>query len=275
MDFKLLKVGHCFHPEAMVMRGGSWRCAMFPAVVALIKHPRYGYMLFDTGYAKRFKEATKNFPERIFSLMIPVGLPSDEQLVTQLQAMGIDQADIKYIFISHFHADHIAGLRDFHSATYICSKNGFNIIQKLTGFRGVAKGYINQLLPPDFVTRVRFIEDMMQIPLGQSMHPFTMGHDLFADGSCIAINLPGHADGQNGLLFHDGTKVRFLVADACWTERAYTENRRPNPIAMLAMSNADQYNETLDRLSLLYGQNGTIQMIPSHCCRAFEAYKNE
>lgn len=39
---------------------GSWKQICFPATVGLLHHPELGYILFDTGYAGYFKEATKN-----------------------------------------------------------------------------------------------------------------------------------------------------------------------------------------------------------------------
>ncbi|GAA3325965.1 hypothetical protein GCM10020331_059980 [Ectobacillus funiculus] len=38
---------------------GGWKQVKFPAIAALLHHDKYGYILFDTGYARHFMEATK------------------------------------------------------------------------------------------------------------------------------------------------------------------------------------------------------------------------
>jgi len=263
MSMELLKVGHCFHPEAVVIRGGSIRAQKFPAIVALFKHPTQGYMLFDTGYAKRFLNATHGFPERLYRWCTPMHLSEQEDLLVQLSSRGIAPEDIRYIFISHFHADHIAGLADFPAATFICSQAGLNSIRTLKGFRGLIKGYLPSLVPEEFQQRVKFIEDCSQHVLEARFAPFKYAYDLFNDGSFMAIELPGHAYGHFGLLNTDDSV--FLIGDACWTEQALTADSKPHPITYLLLSDKTKYYATIDQLSQLYKNNRSIQIVPAHC----------
>ena len=271
MVFKLLKVGHCFHPEAIVVRGGSWKSAIFPAIVTLIQHPAYGNILFDTGYADRFHTVTRSFPERVYRWLTPMELPQRECLQNQLEALDIGLEEIDYVFISHFHADHIAGLIDLPRAKFFCSKSALFAFYQFSGISALRRGFLKALLPNDFRERVIAIEDTTTITLPNPMHPFSSGYDLFTDGSCIAVELPGHAAGHMGLLFHDGGTVRFLLGDACWTADAYTKSRKPNPLAHLILDNSQHYLDTIDKLAKLYGSNQQIQLIPSHCLKTYEA----
>ncbi|HED36615.1 MAG TPA: MBL fold metallo-hydrolase [Gammaproteobacteria bacterium] len=274
-ELSLLQVGHCVHPEAMVMRGHSWNKMKFPAIVALIKHPAQGYILFDTGYAKRFFDETRNFPNKLYRWLTPVSLCDKEQLIPQLNHMGIAAEDIKTIFISHFHADHISGLMDFPSSKYICSKEGYLSFVQRKGLRALIKGYLPGLMPDDFISRLRFIEDEASIKLKDAFSPFNLAYDIFNDGSCLAVPLPGHASGHVGLMVQDGDKLRFLVGDACWTEEAYTQGLRPNGLTRIIMNDMGQYYDTLDKLSRLYGNNREIYIIPSHCAKTWESWKSE
>ena len=199
-DLELLKVGHCFHPEAMVMKGHPWKPMLFPAIVGLLRHPSRGPVLFDTGYAHRFLDETRQFPNRLYRMLTPMHLDHEESLLQQLQLRGIGAEDIRYIFISHFHADHVSGLKDFPSATFLCSRAGLEAITSMGPVRGLMKGYLKNLLPADFAARVRFIEDCEEIPLDPALAPFARGHDLFGDGGYFAVSLPGHAHGHMGLL---------------------------------------------------------------------------
>lgn len=267
----LLKVGHCFHPEAMVMRGHSWKSMQFPAYVGLIKHPKLGYVLFDTGYAKRFIEATQPFPERLYRCLTPMHLCDKEQLITQLLQRGIAAEEINTIFISHFHADHIAGLMDFPQARFICSRTALNAIDQSRRVKGLLKGYLPKLLPSGFTQRCHFIEDSPTLNLSYRYAPFHLGYDIFNDGSMLAISLPGHAAGHFGLLLEHMQQTAFLIGDACWTQEAYTQGARPNTLAHIIMDNGDAYLNTLDKLSHLYSRNKGIVLIPSHCKKTIEA----
>ncbi|WP_370979410.1 MBL fold metallo-hydrolase [Agaribacterium sp. ZY112] len=277
MSLELLKVGHCFHPEAIVTRGASLRSQKFPAIVALLKHPTKGYMLFDTGYAKRFMSATQPFPQRLYRWCTPMHLCESENLHAQLHQRGIAAEDIRYIFISHFHADHIAGLKDFPAATFICSEEALSSIQRLGRFRGLIKGYLPSLLPEDICQRLVLIEQCKPCLLHTRFSPFKYAYDLFADGALLAVALPGHAYGHFGLLHIDqGT---FLVGDACWTNQALTSASRPHPIAHLLLSDTKQYYQTIDKLSQLYKKNTDVSIVPAHChdtyiCHSATSYSN-
>jgi len=264
-DFNLLKVGYCLHPEAMIIQGKSWKSIQFPAIVSLLKHPTIGWILFDTGYAKRFNQSTAKFPNSLYRLVTPMHLCDKEQLLPQLEMLNISVDDIQMIFISHFHADHIAGLLDFPNASFICSRKGLDDFQRRKGLNGLIKGYLKDLLPLDFLTRTIFIEETKSVKLESEMRPFTIGYDLFADQSYIAIELPGHAFGHYGLLFDDGQSVNFLIADACWSEEAFRNERSPNRLTDIIMANGKDYRETLSNLSQLYRSNGEIRIYPSHC----------
>lgn len=274
-EFKLLKVGHCCHPEAMVMRGHSWKSMNFPAIVGLIQHPTKGYVLFDTGYAKRFFSETQRFPENLYRLLTPVKLCDKEQLLFQLNNLDIDADEIKTIFISHFHADHISGLLDFPNAKYICSRAGLESFQQRSRLRGLIKGYLRNLLPTDFIARVIFIEEMKRIKLANEFLPFIYAYDIFSDGSCVAVDLPGHAFGHYGLLYYESNKVNFMVGDACWTEEAFKYSLKPNPLVRIIMSDGDVYLKTIDKLSSLYGCNHKLNIIPSHCQKTYDEWCRE
>ncbi len=49
--------------------------------------------------------------------MTPVYFDPAQSLVTQLREQGYVNRDIHGLILSHFHADHIAGLRDFSDLT--------------------------------------------------------------------------------------------------------------------------------------------------------------
>ncbi len=273
-EIRLLQAGFCRHPEAVVLRGASWRPAVFPAMVGLIRHPKAGWLLFDTGYASHFHTATQAFPERLYRWTTPVSCGPGDDARSQLATLGIAAEDIRHIFISHFHGDHIAGLRDFPNARFYCDRNGLMAIIGASRWGGVIRGMLPRLLPPDFIQRVCFTDSLPQAPLPQAMQPFTQGYDLFGDGVCLAIPLPGHAAGQSGLL-HRGAdgRLTLLAADACWTLRSLLERRYPHPVTRLILDDPVLYRRSLDGLADLQ-QRGGVTIVPSHCLESLQKFGN-
>lgn len=270
MSFELLKVGYCLHPEAVVSPGAPWRQIRFPSTVGLIRHPIKGVILFDTGYSTRFATATQRFPELLYAKLTPITLTPQEELLSQLAQRDIAPEDVRYIFISHFHADHIAGLQDFPQAQFICSQSALHAIESMGRWRGLTKGYLKKLLPEDMATRTTFLEGTQLIKLANGYKPFDCAHDILGDGSLLAISLPGHAHGHFGLLLANQSRPVFLVGDACWLSRNYQERSVPNRLTSLIMNSRHAYVDTLHKLSDLYCDNDNVNIVPSHCLKKYE-----
>jgi hypothetical protein len=60
----------------------------------------------------------------------------------------------------------------------------------------------------------------------------------------------------------------FLVADACWTSRAYRERRPPHFITRLILDDWGQYRATLDDLHAFAGRHPDVRIVPCHCAEA-------
>lgn len=265
IEVHLRSTGYCTHPEFLVMQGGKLSSRQFPAMVAILKHPSIGYILYDTGYAPRFYEETKSLPYWIYGKVTPVFCSAEESIAYQLQQIGIDPLEIRYIILSHFHADHVAGLKDFPQATIIAMRKAYEDVQGLTGVPAVKKAFIPNLLPEDFTQRIVYIEDKPHIsdPFGTGVFP--TGYDLFDDGEIIAIEVSGHAKGQIGLYFRTATQLFFLITDACWVSETYRELRMPSPIAALIMDSYRDFLENVRKIHQLHRQLPALRIIPSHC----------
>jgi glyoxylase-like metal-dependent hydrolase (beta-lactamase superfamily II) len=264
--------GSCRQADYFVSRRLRPRLVRFPAMFAIIQHPREGLVLFDTGYAPRFFDVTRRLPERLYSWLTPVTLNPGESAVEQVRTLGFAADDVRTVVISHFHGDHIAGLRDFPRARFRCLWRAWESVSRLSGLAALRRGFLPALLPPDFDSRLDLIDQLPEGPVPSQFAPFEGGYDLFGDASVMAVELGGHAAGQCGLLVHaDDWKRYFLVADACWTREALDRQVLPHPVARLLFDDTREYARTLARLGDLSRRAPSVVIVPTHCERTLAA----
>ncbi|MFN6077221.1 MAG: MBL fold metallo-hydrolase, partial [Fluviicola sp.] len=126
MKVHFFSAGFCSADNSHTYKNAPKGKTVFPAFCALIQHPELGNIVFDTGYSEHFFNATKNFPNRIYRWVAPVTFTKGDSAKDQLESkMGISGEYIDYVIVSHFHGDHIGGLKDFPNARFICSKKAF------------------------------------------------------------------------------------------------------------------------------------------------------
>lgn len=267
----LLQAGYCTCPEHLARGRGPWTNTRFPALFALVQHPRFGNLLFDTGYSTEFFRATRPWPYRVYRHMTPVTLREEESAVNQLAARGLRPGDIDHVLISHFHADHVSALKDFPKARYRYFPEAYEHVRGRRGLRALGAAYLPDVMPGDFDARAQPL--LQTRPLPPAYAPFREGVDVWGDESLWAVRLPGHAVGQLGLLARtaDGLEY-FLVADACWHSSAFRDNHPPHPLANLLFANPAAYRYTLGQLHQFHQSAPQVRLIPSHCDEAAARY---
>ena len=140
--------GACRHLEALSRIGGAWRAIVFPSVVALIRHPEAGPILFDAGYDPAFLAATQRLPERLYRWAAPVEIPPGRDAASQCRAAGVDPDEIGHVVLSHFHGDHVAGLHRFAKAQLHCARAGLEDLRRGSRLSTTRRGLLAALLPP-------------------------------------------------------------------------------------------------------------------------------
>jgi|ERR1043165_3714533 glyoxylase-like metal-dependent hydrolase (beta-lactamase superfamily II) len=264
LSFQWFQAGFCKHYACVTLQGGKFKKLRYPALCFFIQHPRFGNILYDTGYSQRFCALTSSFPECIYQWITPVTQTQD--LKVQLQAKNINPETINFIIISHFHSDHLGGLMDFPNAKFICHSEAWKSIKHLGRYRSLFRAFIPRLLPKDFEIRLQLLNHRQTIKLTSDMIPFDTGYDILGDGSLIVIDLPGHAKGHIGVLFQDNMgKIIFLVGDSCWHKQSFQSLRMPSLLTYLFHDNKKTYVDTIQKLHQLYLKNPKIKIIPSHC----------
>ncbi len=274
-DVKYLRVGQCRHLECIAARGGRFASVEFPSLCGLIHHSDIGWILFDTGYAEHFFTATKQFPQRLYSFALPVDLPQEQRLIAQLRCFGIAPEDIALVVVSHYHGDHVAGLKDFPRAKFIAMKAATEEMQYFSTrpWRATIQGKLPNMLPEDYFTRLNYVDDFGSIDLPNWMSPFSQAFDFLGDGSLLGIPLPGHSCGQLGLLLPDAVgRPVFFVADACWSLPACREGRAPSSLVNFLTHNGNAYRASFMKIKQLAEREPVLAILPSHCVKTWKEF---
>lgn len=265
LQWRLVEAGHCVHPEASTRSGAPLARCEFPALVALLRHPVRGWILFDTGYGEAFMRATQRLPEALYRVVTPVRMAPHQPVVAQLHRDGIAPSDIGIIVLSHLHGDHVGGVLDFPHSQVWCSHDAWQDLQGRSRLSALAHGLIPQLLPGADDNWLSFLESAPKLRLPAELAPFAVGHDLLGDGSLLAVPLPGHAAGHFGACFRSAGRWVFLVGDAAWSRRAIEDNLPPPRWATSWLGDTRVYRATLQQLHALAARRTGVLLVPSHC----------
>jgi glyoxylase-like metal-dependent hydrolase (beta-lactamase superfamily II) len=261
----LLDTGYCLAWEDHALAGGRHAQIQCHSLVALLQHPQHGWLLWDTGYHPRILEATATLPYSLYRRITPLFLRPELAVARQLGAFGLKPPDIRLIFVSHFHADHIAGLRDFPDATYVTLRAAYQHVAPRRGFSALRRGFLPMLLPGDFARRAEF-PDTFAGPLLPGLGPTC---DYFGDGSLLLVLLPGHARGQIGMLAQTESGPVLFAADCCWLSRSIREVRPPARIANFIADSPAAVLDTIRRAHTFAQAHPDVRIVPSHCPEAF------
>jgi glyoxylase-like metal-dependent hydrolase (beta-lactamase superfamily II) len=272
MKIKLIDTGYCESFENIAIQGGAYKKIKYPSLVGILKHPTKGIILFDTGYSERIFEVTKRFPARIYSWILPPTLLPNQSVKSQLKTMGIAPEEVNYIIISHFHADHTCGLKDFHKATFVYSTTALEHLISLTSkIKATKEAVLWDLIPKDLEQRSWLYQNDATVLSFKDKH-LGRSYDLFGDGSVLLNDLPGHLTGQIGALITTNKEKYFLIADACWLSKSYRQNILPSSISRLIISDFKAFKSTLKKIHYYHKANPAVHIIPTHCEKTVQHY---
>jgi N-acyl homoserine lactone hydrolase len=159
----------------------------------VIKHGN-DYMVWDTGYAPG---SNANAPKIT--------------LVEQLAQMNVKPEQVKYVGISHFHADHTGQLPSLPGATLLIGAREWEALTAAKPMTGAnVAGFTHW------------------ISGGGKVEPQELDKDVFGDGTVVILRTPGHTPGHQSLLVRLKEMGPVLLAgDAAHFHENYDNDRVP------------------------------------------------
>lgn len=269
----LLEAGHTTHSAGVARRGAGRAPVRFPALVGVVRHAG-GVVLVDTGYAPRVVEALSHGIDRVYGGLLPVHVGPDESAVAQLSARGIDASDVTHVVVTHLHADHVGGLRDFPSARVVVARRAVEEARRVRGFGRLRRGLAPALLPDDLADRLL---DPASLPRADDadLDPLAGARDLLGDGTVVVVPLPGHATGHLGVQVRTADRDVLLIGDAAWDRRAVTHGELPAPVVRLLSADWPRYTRTIDALHRLAERRPDLLVVPAHDAAAIAEARAE
>lgn len=172
-----------------------------PLPMFAFRHPR-GVVIFDTGINHRgLENPVIWWGSSVDNLEIQA--KKEDCLPFQLQKVGIDPQEVKYIIMSHLHIDHAGEMESFPHATFV-----------------VRHSELSFAWWPDPHMRFTYaFQDLKNTRCFDYLEiPDFIDFDLFKDGSLVTIHTPGHTPGHQSLMVRlsENEQPFILCQDACY-----------------------------------------------------------
>ncbi len=175
---------------------------VMPVPCFLIKHGD-NWVLWDAGLGDEIAKAQTGEIKVGLHFRVPVTLES------QLADLGLKPDDVKYVGLSHLHADHSGNAALFPKATFLVSSTELAWADALPTPDGVL---------PDRVAAVK----------RASIRPVAGDLDVFGDGTVQMISTPGHTPGHHSLVLRlEKTGNIILTGDVAHFQENYDRGLVP------------------------------------------------
>jgi N-acyl homoserine lactone hydrolase len=235
-----------------------------PIPCYLLEHPTAGPFIVDTGHHASMAVDPKGsygpLLGRAVSSRIRMG--ERESLPDQIQARGLDPANVKLAVMTHLHLDHASGVSQFAQATFVVTAREWQAATDGPGLRG---GYVKRQFDHAFDWRtIDFGSDDVN-----SYKSFGRTLDLFGDGSVRLAYTPGHTLGHMSVVVRTAGPEFLIVGDAAYTMRTIKESAMP-----YGPHDEHEFRRSLKEVQLYLDQTPDAAVCPGHDHEAFRALKS-
>jgi glyoxylase-like metal-dependent hydrolase (beta-lactamase superfamily II) len=200
----------------------------------LIRHAR-GWMLWDTGNP----DALAARPDGLTVLGGRLNIRMPQTLASQLKEIGVAPGDVKFLAMSHMHADHCGNANYFTAATLY-----------------IQEAEYNAAFGPD-PQKFGFVAANYEKLRSSKVVKLNGDHDVFGDGSVVIKSAPGHTPGHQVLVVKlPKTGTVLLSGDMVHFQENWTNRRVPG-----MNFNRDQSVATMQAIAAFMSANNVTLWI--------------
>lgn len=230
------------HPHAFGVESENLEV---PILAHWVHHEKFGDFLLDAGLDAPYLQDPKGGIDSPYA---------DEFIQEKNQNIGLYIKDrdisLKGVFLSHLHADHIAGVRELPpNIPYV-----------------VGKGELDKYQPDIYGNFLKNVKTLYEIDFSKidEIAPLGPSADLLGDGSLWAIWTPGHSPGHMSFLLNGFDGPAFFTMDAAFIY----ENLERGVASSIYTWDVKKAQETLEKLVAF------LKMYPQlRVCAGHEALK--
>ncbi len=258
MRISYIETAYAETPEAFAYAGGSlFKSKKLSHMAVYVSHPK-GDFLFDTGLGDNIDEQFETMQGWLKPFFKYTKINSAKSVLLK------NNIDIKKIYLSHMHWDHVSGIDDFPQANIFTTETEYKFAtsEKASPPAFIHSQYQNKKTKWNFI---KFDSGPYEI--------FDHSFDLYGDGSIVFVKLIGHSPGSIGMFVNFSLSKRFFfTGDITWSIEGFKRPAEKFYISSLLVdSDRVAIKDQIAEIGLLMQNNPNIKIIPAH---DFDAYKN-
>jgi len=245
--------------RAMGITGDRSEYLRIPVPAFLVEHPGAGAILIDTGlHPSVGVDPKQNFGRMLAWYYRGLKMTAEQAAPAQLRARGLDAADVRFVLMTHMHVDHASAISEFPGATFVLSKQEWDVLADGTP----RDGYVRRQFDFGFDFRT-FDFDGRDT---ESFATFGRSFDVFGDGSIRAVFTPGHTHGHTSYVLRLREREVLIAADAIYTQRTLDEGVLP-----YKMADEHQFRRSLKEIERYRERTPGALIVPGHDWDSFSA----
>ncbi|MEX0620714.1 MAG: N-acyl homoserine lactonase family protein [Solirubrobacterales bacterium] len=237
-----------------VLRSTGPENPAIPIPAFLIRHPKAGNILIDTGLHPSIASDPSENLGRLGAWMCQPEQEAGMDVPARLRERGIGPSAIRLVLLTHLHLDHASAIADFPESTFIVSEPEWK--EATSGLLPILRAYRRQQYDYAFDFRtVNF--DGANV---SSYSSFGRTLDLFGDGSVRLASTPGHTAGHMSVIVRLRNSDLVIAGDALFRE----EQLRPEADSPGRMQDSHNYRRSLQEIRLFHAQYPEAVITPGH-----------
>ena len=248
--------GYMESQQLFTFRGGKPGKSYISGMAAmLIQHPN-GDVLIDTGFGRDVDEQFLTTPPLMQKL---ASVEKEVPVADQFKANQYALSNLRGIFLTHSHWDHVSGASDLAPTPVLIPAAGKEFINSGNEAVVLAKSMTGLV----FQT-YEFNDGPYEL--------YERSYDVYTDGSLVIVPMGGHTPGSVGVFVNlPSGKRYFLVGDIVWAKEGYQlPAERPWLSRRLVDLDPAAVREQVVKLHQLSKLRPELTIVPAHDRRVHE-----